>query len=191
MQIQILNVTIETKPTAKGSYQKADVAYKNLTFQGKVEGKGIMSFGATADSFKVLALAQPGEVYDVTAIKNDKGYLDWVKVTKAGAVDANQQPTAATGPGNQPQRAATAAPRSTYETPEERAIKQVYIVRQSNLNTASNLLSVGAKTPPTVEKVLEVAKQFEDYVFGRKPAGSSGFDDFPDVPDEFQQPKII
>jgi len=191
LNITILSVTITTTPTKTGSYQMADVAYKNNSFGGKIEGKKVMSFGATAEGFKTLALAQPGETYEVTVVKNDKGYNDWVKMTKAGAVDANQQPTAATGPGNQPQRAATAAPRSTYETPEERAIKQVYIVRQSNLNTASNLLSVGAKTPPTVEKVLEVAKQFEDYVFGRKPAGSSGFDDFPDVPDEFQQPKII
>mgnify|MGYP003353238654 CR=1 FL=1 len=61
MNITLLNVTINTKPTKNGkSYQEADVAYKNNSFQGKVEGKKVMSFGATAEAFKVLAQAQPG-----------------------------------------------------------------------------------------------------------------------------------
>ena len=65
MNITILNVTITTKPNNRGgSYQEADVAFKNNTFQGKVEGKKIMSFGAGAEVFKVLAQAQSGETYD-------------------------------------------------------------------------------------------------------------------------------
>ena len=43
MKIQVLSVQIITTPTAKGNYQTADVAYKNLTFQGKVEGKKVMT----------------------------------------------------------------------------------------------------------------------------------------------------
>ena len=76
MKIQVLSVQIITTPTAKGSYQTADVAYKNLTFQGKVEGKKVMSFGATKDSFSALATAQPGDIFDVNVVKNDKGYND-------------------------------------------------------------------------------------------------------------------
>lgn len=59
-----------------------------------------------------------------------------------------------------------ASPKSTYETPEERAVKQIYIVRQSNIASAINLLSVGAKSAPPVDAVLEVAKQLEAHVFG-------------------------
>ena len=62
MNITILTVNIVTVPTAKGSYQKADVAYKNNTYGGKVEGKLIMSFGAGKSSFETLATAQPGDV---------------------------------------------------------------------------------------------------------------------------------
>ena len=46
------------------------------------------------------------------------------------------------------------------------------IVRQSSLSAAVNLLLAGAKTPPPVENVLAIAKQFEDYVFGKQPMGS-------------------
>lgn len=173
MNITILSVDIKTTPTAKGSYQTADVAYKNNSFQGKVEGKKVMSFGATKDSFTTLATAQPGESYEVTIVKNDKGYNDWVSMAKATA--------GAASPAAAPSKAATVAPRSTYETPEERAQRQVLIVRQSSLSSAVNTLTAGAKTPPAVESVIALAKQYESYVFGY---GASGFDDLPsDIPE--------
>ena len=178
MNITILSVDIKTVPTAKGSYQTADVAYKNNSFQGKVEGKKVMSFGATKDSFSTLALAQPGESYEVTIVKNDKGYNDWVSMAKAeaGAISA-----AVSAPAGG--KAPAATPRSTYETPEERAQRQVLIVRQSSLSASVNLLLAGAKTPPSVESVLAIAKQFEDYVFGKQALGpiSEMSDDFPQV----------
>jgi hypothetical protein len=178
MNITILSVDIKTVPTAKGSYQTADVAYKNNSFQGKVEGKKVMSFGATKDSFSTLALAQPGESYEVTIVKNDKGYNDWVSMAKAEA-GANSPAVSAPAGGKAP----AATPRSTYETPEERAQRQVLIVRQSSLSAAVNLLLAGAKTPPPVENVLALAKQFEDFVFGKQALGpiSEMSDDFPQV----------
>lgn len=178
MNITILSVDIKTVPTAKGSYQTADVAYKNNSFQGKVEGKKVMSFGATKDSFSTLALAQPGESYEVTIVKNDKGYNDWVSMAKAEA-GANSPAVSAPAGGKAP----AATPRSTYETPEERAQRQVLIVRQSSLSAAVNLLLAGAKTPPPVENVLAIAKQFEDYVFGKQAPGpiSEMENDFPQV----------
>jgi hypothetical protein len=178
MNITILSVDIKTVPTAKGSYQTADVAYKNNSFQGKVEGKKVMSFGATKDSFSTLALAQPGESYEVTIVKNDKGYNDWVSMAKAEA-GANSPAVSAPAGGKAP----AATPRSTYETPEERAQRQVLIVRQSSLSAAVNLLLAGAKTPPPVENVLALAKQFEDFVFGKQALGpiSEMENDFPQV----------
>lgn len=178
MKIQILNVTITTTPTAKGSYQTADVAFKNLSFQGKVEGKKVMSFGATKDSFGVLATAQPNEIYDVNVVKNDKGYNDWVSMTKGNADSgAPQQSTA----GQSPAGNATAVRTSTYETPEERAKKQVYIIRQSSIGSAVTALACGAKSPPKVGEVLEYAKQLEAYVFGTGSVGAA--EKFADVPD--------
>ena len=178
MNITLLSVDIKTVPTAKGSYQTADVAYKNNSFQGKVEGKKVMSFGATKDSFSILALAQPGESYEVTIVTNDKGYNDWVSMAKAEAGASSPAVSAPAGG-----KAPAATPRSTYETPEERAQRQVLIVRQSSLSAAVNLLLAGAKTPPPVENVLAIAKQFEDYVFGKQALGpiSEMENDFPQV----------
>jgi hypothetical protein len=61
---------------------------------------------------------------------------------------------------------AAASPRSTYETPEERAQRQILIVRQSSLSSAVALLTTGAKTAPSAQAVVDVAKEFEAYVFG-------------------------
>jgi hypothetical protein len=190
INITVLSVTVNTVPTAKGSYQVADVAYKNNSFQGKIEGKKVMSFGATEGAFKTLVDGATGVTFDVEYVqtqgKDGKTYNNWVKMTKAGAPDA-PQPVSATGAPRA--TGASAAPRTTYETPEERAIKQVYIVRQSSLATAERLLSVGAKTPVKVEDVLAMAQKLEEYVFGKKSVGASGFEDFPDVPDEFVKPE--
>lgn len=178
MNITILNVSVATVPTAKGSYQVADIAYKNNSFQGKVEGKKIMSFGATKNSFGVLSIAQPGDSFEIEVVKNDKGYNDWVSATKGGAVASTAAPVAAG-------KAANASPRSTYETPEERAQRQVLIVRQSSLASAASVLTAGVKTPPDGDAVISLAKRFEAYVFGTEPAvkqdtGPTGFDDLPD-----------
>jgi hypothetical protein len=184
VNITILSVDIKTVPTAKGSYQVADVAYKNNTFQGKVEGKKIMSFGAAKEAFGVIATANPGETFEVTVVKNDKGYNDWVAMAKAGA--AISEPT--TGGGGAAVRAnATASPRSTYETPEERKVKQDYIVRQSSLSAAVSTLSVGAKKLEPAE-VIKLAQQYRDWVFQTPGVngGATGFDDVPDLDPNFE-----
>lgn len=169
MRIQILSVQITTVPTAKGSYQVADVAFKNLTYQGKVEGKKVMSFGATKASFEVLATAQTNDIYEVTVVKNDKNYNDWVAMTKGTADGQQQAPNRQPPAGNAPTRT------STYETPEERAKKQVYIIRQSCLSNAVSTLAAGSKSTVNPKDALAVADQYVAWVMG----SSVGFDDVP------------
>lgn len=162
MKIEILSTKVNTIPTAKGSYQQLEVAYKNLTFQNKVEGKKLMSFGAGASAFTTLSVAQQGEVFDIETNKNDKGYIDWVSAIKsqAGLAQAPQ------GTKSFPKETTTAPiSRSTYETPEERKLKQQYIVRQSSISSAIELLSVGTKSGLKVDDVLDVARKFERFVF--------------------------
>lgn len=162
MQIQVLSTNVETKQGAKNSYQVLEIAYKNLTFQGKVEAKKVMSFGSQAEAFKTLVTAAQGSVWDVEVTKNDKGYNDWVTVTKGSVSDAQTTvkshvaPTSSTG----------SATRGGWETPEERAKRQVYIIRQSSLSTAVATLTAGAKTPPKKGDVIELAREFEAYVLG-------------------------
>jgi hypothetical protein len=184
LNITILNVSVTTVPTAKGSYQVADVAFKNNSFGGKVEGKKIMSFGAGKEAFGVLSAAQPGAVFEVTTNKNDKGYIDWVSLVPAQAGIA---PAAA--PQQRQVSTQTGATRSNFETPEERAQRQVSIVRQSSLSNAVATLSVGAKKLEA-DDVIALAKRYEAFVHG-KDAGPTGFDDLPDFPKEiFESPQV-
>jgi hypothetical protein len=59
-----------------------------------------------------------------------------------------------------------ASPKSNYETADERAARQVMIVRQSSISNAVALLKTEKHTP-TTEEVLAVAKQFENFVLGK------------------------
>lgn len=178
MKIQVLSVQVTTVPTQKGSYQVADVAYKNLSFQGKVEGKKVMSFGATKDAFSVLATAQPGDTFEVNVVKNDKGYNDWVSMGKDSG-NGQSAPQAAAGhapAGNASTRT------SSFETPEERAKKQVYIIRQSSLSNAIDTLAVGSKSPLKPDEVIDLARKYEDYVFGKTVEPPFPTETFPDMP---------
>lgn len=178
MNITILSVDVKTVPTAKGSYQVADIAYKNNTFQGKVEGKKVMSFGATAGAFKVLAEATSGDTFNVTVVKNDKGYNDWTALTRGDASAAASSPPSSTAGAT---KASTTPTRTTYETPEERAQRQVLIVRQSSVSSALGILSAGTKAPLKIEDVLATAHIIEQYVFNGSLEPNVSSSDFPEI----------
>lgn len=149
-QIEILKVGVESR----GKFKTATVDHK--TSDGKVDSKKIQSF-TFKDVFEVLTQAKPGEVFDIESkkIKNEKDgkeYWTWVAaVKKDGQISSN--PTSN-----------VKAVRSSYETPEERAARQVYIVRQSSVANAVALLARDG-IPPNPAEVIAVARQFEAYVF--------------------------
>lgn len=174
MQIQVISTSVETKPTAKGSYQQLEVVYKNLTYQGKVESKKIMSFGAGAKAFTTLSAAGNGGTFDITVVKNAAGYNDWTDCVTAVAGAAPAQATAV--PGGK----ASTPVKSTYETPEERAQRQVLIVRQSSVSSALTLHAMGAKSPPKLDEVLDTAQKISDFVFQMKGERAPMFEDVPD-----------
>lgn len=183
MQISVISTSVETKPTKSGSYQQLEVVFKNLTYSGKVESKKIMSFGAGAGAFKVLAEATIGSVWEVTVVKNAQGYNDWTSVSPSSG---DTTPVAAAAFAGAVAKSQPGQTRSTYETPEERAQRQILIVRQSSVSAAVATLSVGAKAVKPAD-VIAVAKQYEDYVFGVKDPGPSGFEDIPD----FDVPEVM
>jgi hypothetical protein len=156
MQIEVLSTSVEDK----GKYKQLEVAYKGG--DGKVSSKKIMSFAAP-DVFKILSSSKQGDAFDVTTVKNDKGYWDWTTVSQGSVGAASGSVKAAGSP----------APRSTYETPEERANRQVLIVRQSSVSSAIEFYKLNAKKQPSVGDVVEVAKFFENYVFGKSTTPSS------------------
>jgi hypothetical protein len=141
--------------------------------------------------FKVLAESLPGQTYNIDSQKNaETGYWDWVSATRVlegGTSEVAPAPAAPSAAYSRPSSPATAAPKSNYETPEERAAKQVYIVKQSSISSAIDLLTTGAKSPPTVAAVLETAQQFTDFVFGKADLFKQkndlpAADEFEDVP---------
>lgn len=160
MQITINNVDVQNK----GKYQLAVVEYN--TADGKTEKKNVVSFTNKA-LYSTLSTAKQGDVFDVKLGKNDKGYWEFQEATKSqGGIQATGK--------------ASASPKSTYETPEERAARQVYIIRQSSLSTAAAILTVGAKSVQ-VDDVIKTAKLLEAYVFGKN--DESFFEDMPeDIP---------
>ena len=161
MNITILSVQTTTQTAKSGKpYQQLEVAFKNNTF-GKVESKKIMPFGAQKAAFDALANAPTGAVFEVTVVKNDAGYNDWTAIVQAPPGPATASSQAAPGSIN---KGNTVQVKSTYETPAERAQKQIYIVKQSSIGSAIELLSVGAKSPPTVESVLDTAQKFYSWV---------------------------
>ena len=165
IQIQFISANVEDK----GRYKQAEIAYKDVA-KNQVTSKKIMSFN-NPNVYKTLVDAKNGELYTVEMQKNDKGYWDWTAVTLGTAgKDAEATSTSKT----------FTAPKSTYETPEERAKKQVYTVSQSSLSTAVELLKTDKKAP-SVAEVLAVAQQFSDYVFGTNEGKVVSLADLPPI----------
>lgn len=154
MQIEVVDVKVENK----GKYRLATVTYKGP--QGKVDAKKLMSF-TFKDVFKTLSEAKQGDIFEVKSVKNEKsGYWDWTEV--AGQGKNLSAETKFDG--------AVKATKSTYETSEERAKRQVYIVRQSSITAAIELFKAnGSNGPLTEEDVIASAKKFEEYVFDIAP----------------------
>jgi len=158
VQIQVLNVEITTKQ-GKKPYQNANIAFKDLT-AGKVNSKNITAYSKV---FNTVAEAKAGEFYDVVSEKNGE-YWEWTSMVRnlnGATASVSPEPSANISSSSR----TVAAPRSNYETPEERAKKQVYIVRQSSITSAIAVLTAGAKAPPKVEEVLDLARRFVDFVF--------------------------
>lgn len=164
MKIEIIDVTVNHTPNAKGGYYTAEVSFKS---DGKVQGKKIMSFGHTAEVYKILSVGeQKGKSYEVhqekiANPKDGKEYWTWLKLTPS-----NDNATPSTpAPGNLGSTV-TRTGGGNWETSEERAARQVLIVKQSSLERAIDLLAIGAKTPPSRERVVVVAQAFADWVLG-------------------------
>ena len=167
MQIHVIDVGQPTTHTAKTgrSYQSIEVTYKNA--QGQAQSKKLMSF-ANPDVFKATQDWNKGDVIDVATQKDAKGYWQWTGIGAAAVASAEaSSPVPAT-------KTATRVTGSNYETKEERAARQVMIVRQSSISSAINALSVGADSAPTASKVIKLAKEFESYVLDK---GSNDIND--------------
>lgn len=179
MKIQVISSKVENVPTANGGYNKVVVTYKNLD-NGKIEVKQVMDF-TIKQVFERLKEAQQDEVLDVRNEKkpgkDGKDYWTWTEINRFdGAVPA--APLKGDPPAERDTQAKSGytTRANTYETPEERAARQILIVRQSCLSNAVIFHKDQGKKP-AVEDIIHVAKMFEDYVWDRGVAGLN--DDVP------------
>ena len=155
-QVTIQDVRIETITKGRSSYQVANVVH--TTPRGETKEKKVMSFSNPA-VFAVVSKAQSGEVYDVGYTPGDQ-YYNWATIKLMEA--AGEAPTASTGGKPAPTGGKVSA--STYETAEERKIKQMYIIKQSSI---TNAIARAAQHPdPNSIDVLQLAQMYVDFVYG-------------------------
>lgn len=180
-QIEVINVgTPQTVPTKGGkSYQSLEIAFKR---DGKIEGKKLVSF-TNPHVFNTAKDLKPGDVVFVTSEKGQpnaqgQSFWQWEGISK----DGGSQMNAASSGGTPTTQKASGG---TWETKEERAARQVMIVRQSSLTNAVATLAVGAKTLKP-EDVVATAKIYESYVLDTEnnaPEAAKASDDFfDDIP---------
>jgi hypothetical protein len=159
MLIQIVSIE-QVAPPAGKKYNILEVAYKDES--GRVSGKKILSFNYPL-VFNTLKAAQGGEKYDVKSVK-EGDYWNWVEITKATGAGT---PADVASVGKTATQTFAQGANDRYETKEERAARQVMIVKQSSLAQAVATLSVNpGKDKLQVEDVLQVAETYADWVLG-------------------------
>jgi hypothetical protein len=153
--IEIQDFKSEYTKTAKGGYNTGFVNYVND--RGESKTWKLMSF-ANPKVYDTLKSAVNGDRFDITTGKNDKDFTVWA--------DAQKLEGAVKGESVSPAKASTVRPTvSTYETADERAVKQRLIVRQSSLGYAIQVLANGGKSPPDKDAVKALADEFVAYVY--------------------------
>ncbi len=148
-----MNVTIELveigRPYKEGKYEKMGLTYIR---DGKKTERKLVAINKTKEVVQALQQCKAGDVVEIEMEKEGE-FWNWQGCKKVEA------PKAAEVKGNSYQR------QSTYETPEERAKKQVYIIKQSSITAALTLLNAKGEKYEYAD-VIEYADRFVDYVLG-------------------------
>lgn len=160
MQIKGTVVSVEhDQQIAKlngGFYQGTRFAYRDQSGALKEQNFTAQSLKYNPAIKNALNQLKAGDVF--TMVKEKEGEFWNVKGIYGEGGVPSQEPTKAQSFTPSP------SPKSNYETPEERAQRQVYIIRQSSISSAVDaapLLKLKSK-----EEILQVAKFFEAFVLG-------------------------
>lgn len=158
-KVKIQEVNVDTVQKGKSRYQ---IAVVNYIYGDQARQQKLFSF-ANPQAFTAIQKVKPGDFVEVTTVKNDAGYNDWAKVELVNPDNPE------TGKDTAPAAKSTKVLGSNYETPEERAKRQLMIVRQSSISNAIEYLhNVHREGEPSynVNDVLNVAQEFVDFVYG-------------------------
>ena len=157
IEVKTVDLVKATTKTNK-PYEFIDLLYKNKSFQDKAEGKKVMPFG-NKEVFDVLKNAEKGDVFFIGRTKNADGFWDWDKIS---AESNSLKQVQAVGQFTKSPASKSISAGGNWETAEDRAKKQVYIIRQSSLTNAVNTL-VGNVNP---DDVKVTAQTYINFVLG-------------------------
>lgn len=168
----VISYTPSTKilKAGGGTYDAWELVYRSAENEVKQLVKPVQSLKFNKPLAASLAALKPNDEFTVDLEKNAAGFWEVRNISKGSDVSSDQAPASsgAAAPVSSserpqaPQRAVNRVTGSTYETAEERAKKQVVIVRQSCIAQAVALL----KDMPDLktELLLETAETFEKFV---------------------------
>jgi hypothetical protein len=133
-----------------GKYSQFALKYLQ---DGQEKERTLRSF-VFPEVYHMLLKAKTEEIYEIKLVKDGK-YWNWAGASLATGSNLSS------GKG---ESGFTKKSTGEWETREERAARQVLIVRQSCISSAAAFLASGGESP---EEVIKLAKTFEDFVFGR------------------------
>jgi hypothetical protein len=157
LKVNIQEVTVSTVTKGRNSYQVAEVVFTND--RGENKTKKIMSFSNPA----VFAVVSKGAKGWHDTESDGAPYYNWTSIKPAGGDDQQATPAAAK----------SGVVKSTYETAEERKLKQLYIIRQSSISNAIEVLKSSGPINGDIQEILGLAQQFVDFVYGTEEALAS------------------
>ncbi len=154
------NLNYKATSQAGTEYDAYQLVYRNERGEIKDWTKPVTGLKYKPALKKAIDALEVNDEFTLITEKNAKGFLDLMDVIK-GKPPETVTSLAAPAPAAAP---ASNGYKSTYETPQERADKQRYIVRQSTLSLAVEVLTASkGKLDPEAIKAL--ATDFENYVF--------------------------
>lgn len=154
MLIEIIAVGAKQKIK---TYYQIEVTYKDLD-KDRVGAKKLMSF-SYPEVFNTLGKAEKGEQYGIN-LKKEGDFWQWTEASKAEEFEQEKKvtkteaaSTRVTGGGN-------------WETKEERAQRQVFIIRQSCLGHAVEFLKYETSDK---NEIFTLAANMEQWVIRKDP----------------------
>jgi hypothetical protein len=161
MFVNVIDVSQEVSKMTKTNkpYTEIEVTFKSA--DNKVSNKKLNNLGFDKKVYTTFVSAKKGDTFEVTSVK-EGDYWVWKDVVPTSA----QGTQTASGGGTKAGSGAGAERSSSYETKEERASRQVLIVKQSSLSNAVASLKTDKGGVVDPNKAIEVAQLYTDWVMG-------------------------
>jgi hypothetical protein len=163
-----VNLSQSIKKAAGGTYEGWELVYRTDDNQVKTVAKPVQGLKFNPALAEGLRGLKPGDPFVMVMEKNGQ-YWEVKEVSKGSPKPAEPSSHVAA-----PASTASTGRASTYETAEERAKKQVFIIRQSSLSNALAYFALGKKAV-SLDEVLDVATALEEYVLNGRDAPAAPF----------------